>query len=209
MSENRWTKQTDDDCIYILLTDTGTFFTRLIKAFTGAPYNHASLAFDEELKELYSFGRKRPNRPWLAGFVRENVYEGVYRKFPETGCKVLRLKVTKEQCDQALRFVRDIERHKRLYRYNLLGVIAILLKLDYDPKYAYFCSQFVAEALNRSGLALWERPSFKVTPDDFGSHSGMTTVYEGPLYDCPMLDKHRLRSYQGDKPGAIYIWKRA
>ena len=35
--------------IYILLTDTGTLFTRLIKIFTKKPYNHASISFDAEL----------------------------------------------------------------------------------------------------------------------------------------------------------------
>lgn len=30
--------------IYILLTDTGTLFTRLIKLYTKKPYNHASIS---------------------------------------------------------------------------------------------------------------------------------------------------------------------
>ncbi|MDU5946686.1 MAG: hypothetical protein E6Z15_06375, partial [Paenibacillus macerans] len=41
--------------VYILLTNTGTLFTRVIKGYTGAPYNHASISFDRELSELYSF----------------------------------------------------------------------------------------------------------------------------------------------------------
>src|SRR5690554_467422 len=68
--------------IYILLTDTGTLFARLIKRFTDAPYNHASIAFDAELKELFSFGRKNPTNPWDVGFVEENVSEGTYQLFP-------------------------------------------------------------------------------------------------------------------------------
>ncbi|MED4476449.1 hypothetical protein [Oceanobacillus caeni] len=39
--------------VYILLTDTGTFFTKLIKLYTKKPYNHASISFDSELSEVY------------------------------------------------------------------------------------------------------------------------------------------------------------
>lgn len=49
--------------VYLLLTDTGTFFTKLIKLYTKKPYNHASISFDSELSEVYSFGRKRLEIP--------------------------------------------------------------------------------------------------------------------------------------------------
>ncbi|USK36883.1 hypothetical protein LIS77_13090 [Cytobacillus firmus] len=57
--------------IYILLTDTGTLFTRLIKLYTKKPYNHASISIDPELKEVYSFGRKTAKNPFIGGFVKE------------------------------------------------------------------------------------------------------------------------------------------
>ena len=50
--------------IYLLLTDTGTMFTRMIKLFTQEPLNHASLAFDDNLVEVYSFGRKKYEKPF-------------------------------------------------------------------------------------------------------------------------------------------------
>ena len=53
--------------IYILLTDTGTLFTNLIKLYTKKTYNHASISFDSELSEVYSFGRKTAKTHLLAG----------------------------------------------------------------------------------------------------------------------------------------------
>lgn len=44
--------------IFIVLTGTGTAFSGFIKWFTKADLNHASIAFDCELREVYSFGRK-------------------------------------------------------------------------------------------------------------------------------------------------------
>lgn len=45
--------------VYIVLTGTGTTFSGFIKWFTKADLNHASIAFDSELREVYSFGRKK------------------------------------------------------------------------------------------------------------------------------------------------------
>lgn len=54
-----------DQSVFILLTNTGTFLTRVIKSYTRAPYNHASISFNRELSELYSFGRKTLITLWM------------------------------------------------------------------------------------------------------------------------------------------------
>ncbi|MCL1950335.1 MAG: hypothetical protein FWF59_11445 [Turicibacter sp.] len=47
--------------IYIVLTKTSSVASKLIGCYTKKPYSHVSIAFDKELKQVYSFGRKRPN----------------------------------------------------------------------------------------------------------------------------------------------------
>lgn len=182
-----------ESSIYVLLTDTGTLFTSLIKIFTGAPYNHVSLALDAGLNDLFSFGRKYPTNPWAAGFVEEDVYEGTFRHFPGTRCELRRLQVSKQQRDDAIRFVQSFQMEKQAYRYNLIGLLGLLMNLDIETKNAYFCSQFVSETLRKSGLSLWDRPSTLVTPNDFHCHPAFKTVYEGLLYDYPLLNRDRLK----------------
>jgi hypothetical protein len=182
-----------DNCIYVLLTDTGTLFTMLIKHFTAAPYNHTSLALDSGLNQLFSFGRKQAGNPFMAGFVEEDVGEGTYLQFPNTRCKLLRLSVTKQQREDAEEFIRSMQRERDGYRYNLLGLLGVLLKCDFKVKKAYFCSQFVAESLSRSGIRLWERPSALVTPNDFLHHPAFETVYEGLLHNYPLVHQSRLK----------------
>lgn len=173
--------------IYVLLTDTGTVFTKLIKGYTSAPYNHASIALDENLSEVYSFGRKCATNPWVAGFVEEDINEGVYRHFPLTQCVVLRLKVCEEQRDELRRMIHYHKWNRDAYKYNLLGLIFLTMKVNYAPKNAYFCSQFVAELLRGMNMKLWDRPSALVTPNDFLMHSQFEVIYEGKLYDYPQL----------------------
>ena len=67
--------------IYIVLSQTGTWFSRAIKFFTKDPYNHASISLDKELNHMYSFGRKKVNNPLRGGFVREYTDKGVFAKF--------------------------------------------------------------------------------------------------------------------------------
>lgn len=196
-----------NNSIYVLLTDTGTWFTRLIKALTGAPYNHASLAMDSNLQELYSFGRKQATNPLIAGFVKENVYDGTFRHFPATRCVLLRIAVTDNQRACLEQVVRKFEEDKEKYRYNLLGLIGVLLDFDFNIADSYFCSQFVAESLRSSGVQLWERPSTLVTPHDFLKEEQFEVVYEGLLYHYPKLNRQKLGLRSDSKNPAFLLKK--
>lgn len=41
--------------IYIVLSQTGTVLSRVLRLFTRAEYNHVSIALDENLDYMYSF----------------------------------------------------------------------------------------------------------------------------------------------------------
>ncbi|OMF38470.1 hypothetical protein BK133_01655 [Paenibacillus sp. FSL H8-0548] len=195
--------------IYVLLSDTGTCFTRLIQGFTGAPFNHASLVLDTDLQEVYSFGRKHAKNPLFAGFVKEDVYEGTFRQFPNTRCVLLRISVTAKQRASILQVIQTFKKNKDSYRYNLIGLLGVLFNVDLKLTDSYFCSQFVAEALRSSDVNLWERPSALVTPNDFLLHGKFEVVYEGLLYEYPRLNRKRLALYQKQTISTRLIGKRA
>lgn len=44
--------------LYIVVSQTGTYFSRLLRAVNREPYNHVSIGLEPELKRLYSFGRQ-------------------------------------------------------------------------------------------------------------------------------------------------------
>lgn len=176
--------------VYIMLSDTGTVFTNLIKRYTKAPYNHASLSFDPELKEMYSFGRKKPTNPLHGGFVKEDILTGTYSKFKETTCVIYKLEVTERQLQKMKRILHLFIRNDDKYLYNILGVIGVPLKAPVEFSNSYFCSQFVAEILSRSGIHLWDKLSVMVTPDDFRNCEQLQLIYEGKLFDYVPVKKH-------------------
>jgi hypothetical protein len=165
--------------VYVLLTDTGTVLTKMIKLYTKKPHNHASIALDDELWNVYSFGRKRPSNPFLAGFVRENIRGGIFRK---ADCAIYCCTISEEQYETICRKIREIEANKSDYRYNLLGLFAVMFNMEFDRKNAFFCSHFVAALLEECGVEINKRkPLSLVTPDDIKKSASLELVYEGKL----------------------------
>jgi hypothetical protein len=173
----------EEQSVFILLTNTGTLFTRMIQLYTKAPYNHASISFDRELHELYSFGRKHPSNPLNGGFVKENIQTGTYSKYPNTTCVIYELKVTTREVGKMKRVLNIFIRSSPKYGYNLLGVIGVALQEPVEFSNSYFCSQFVAEILHRSGIKLWNKLPALVTPNDLRTSERLRIVYEGRLRD--------------------------
>ena len=89
--------------IYIVLTQTGTLLSRTVKLWTGKKYNHVSIALDEKLEQLYSFGRVYPNIAFIGGFVHEGINTGTFKKFYKTDTKIYEKEIT-GCCDRSLLF---------------------------------------------------------------------------------------------------------
>lgn len=165
--------------IYLLFTDTGTLFTRMIKLYTKKPYNHASIAFDAQFNEVYSFGRKKPHNPFIGGFVKEDLRNHL---FINSDVAIYSLWVTEEQHMNMKKFIRAIEENKGNYKYNLTGLLTYAIKKPSHRKNAYFCSQFVAHVLKEGGVVQFHKPTSLISPYDLQCLENLQFEYEGPLY---------------------------
>lgn len=177
--------------IYILLTDTGTLFTRIIKSFTKKQYNHASISFDAELSEVYSFGRKNMRNPLNGGFVQENVKAGLFKN---ADCMIYSLTVTNEQYEKMKDYVRKIESKKEDYRYNFIGLFGFIVNKPIKREKAFFCSQFVASVL-KNGNVHFNKTVSLIAPHDLEDIDGVKPVYEGRLNDYVNKNGKQVRYY--------------
>ena len=166
--------------IYLLLTDTGTVLNTAIKKYTRKPYNHISLALDHQLTQVYSFARKKVYNPFFGGFVQEDVTTQLLN---EAFCEVYSLEVTPFQYNQLQFMMSQFEQDKDQYKYNFLGLLAIVLHQDFDRDNAYFCSQFVAHVLKEADVILHDKAPHLTTPDDFRQLEQMELVYEGRVQE--------------------------
>lgn len=169
--------------IYILLTDTGTWFSRMIKLYTRFPYNHASIALDDKLERLYSFGRKVYYNPFSAGFVKERMDQGVFFHHKKTKCCLYKLTVDEEQYEKIEEIIYHFDRLADHYKYNLLGIFAIALNFRLQRNNAFTCSQFVATVLQASGFPFLIKSPELMRPDDFLHLPNLELIYEGKLHE--------------------------
>lgn len=171
----------EDKEIYILLTHTGSLLSKLIKRYTKEPFSHVSIAFDSNLDEVYSFGRKRPRNPLIAGFVVEDIRNGTFSMFSETTYGLYSLNINDFQYNNLKNTMLEFEKIKQKSSYNLLGLVGVYLGHPIDRTYAYFCSQFVAAAFEKSGIMIFNKPIGLVTPKDFRTCSSLNFVKSGKL----------------------------
>lgn len=164
--------------VYILLTQTTSVLTRVIKFCTKKPYNHASLAFDERLEYTYSFGRVKPNDPLIGGFSHERLDAGVFK---DATCQLLSLDVTVEQYQKMRERVAFIEKNQIKYKFNFIGLFGTTFNFNLDRKHAYFCSQFVSKILQEVGLFPEDFPAHLVRPSDLVEHINLKVEYQGSL----------------------------
>lgn len=190
-----------DQAVYIVLTDTGTWLSRVIGWYTGKQLNHASLAFDEDLQEVYSFGRKQPDNPLSAGFVQENLHSEWFLDRQDVPCAIYKCRVNALAMKRMRRFIQYMQQHHMSYEYNFLGLFFVAAGVRYERPRAFFCSQFVATVLEQGGLPVSDKPACLTTPQDLAQSDELQLVYRGTLrqyFDSRSTDKRELYALDAD-----------
>ncbi|WP_343270361.1 hypothetical protein [Lentibacillus songyuanensis] len=183
--------------IYFLFTDTGTYLAKAINYCTKQSLNHVSIAFDPALKEVYSFGRKRPHNPFIGGFVKEDINSDFLK---ESASAIYSYRLDAEDCEKVIQKIKEIEAQKHDYKYNFLGLIGVLLRIEIERENALFCSQFVATVLHDVESFRVEKPHCFVTPTDIRNLAGLQLIYQGKLGDYQHCMKPAERKLmQGDQ----------
>ena len=167
--------------VYIMITQTGTKFSKVLQLFTQAPYNHASIALDENLESLYSFARQNLYIPIFAGFVKEDINNGVYKSHDNTLCEIYRISITEKQYISLQKSIDEFEKNEDKYGYNFLGLLTMLFNIPYHRAHHYVCSQFVAYLLHDSKSINFKKHYSLIRPHDFTSLSELDLIYSGKL----------------------------
>ncbi|MDF2935669.1 MAG: hypothetical protein K0Q90_1042 [Paenibacillaceae bacterium] len=164
--------------VYVLLTDSGTVLGRMIKWYTKQPLSHASLVLDQELQEIYSFGRKNPGNPFIGGFVRESLKSGLLL---DASCALYRCSVSSSVYTRLQHHVEEMRSHQDEYKYSVWGLVGVALNRAWSRENAYFCSQFVATVLEENGAVRLEKPPALTTPGDLAALDELAPIFRGSV----------------------------
>ena len=167
--------------IYIVLTSTTTYLARIIRTYTKDKYSHSSISLDKELNQMYSFGRLNPYIPWWGGFTRESVNFGTFKRFQNAGVEVYSLTVTESQYKKMKKAIAKVQRHKKEYSFNVLGLFAVAFKKKIRIKKSFYCAEFVKHVLEDSHIETG-LPEL-IRPENFRTMRGVNLEYRGILKD--------------------------
>lgn len=137
--ENKYT-------LSVLFVNYEDFWSKVVYYVLGRGYGHASIGVDQngvdQNDEVYwSFNFK--------GFRREKPKknEAIVSK---SVC--YKLSVTKEEYDKVVEMIEEFQSRRFEWKYNLAGLLLSRINIKRQKKDHYFCSEFVAEMLQRANI---------------------------------------------------------
>lgn len=171
----------DNENLYVILARTPTLPAKIIRKFTGGRYAHASLSLDENLTRMYSFARLHTYLPLPGGFIKECVGSGVFGRFPNTEICVIKIPCNSESYQKVESFVNLLYTNRKLYKYNLSGVIFAAFNKRCNRKYKYYCSEFVRAALVKNNVISDNVLPQVTKPMDYYNRFNSNIIYTGKI----------------------------
>lgn len=174
--------------VYILLSRSGTFFSRLIHLFLAGDYTHVSIGLEGAEGVFYSFARKDPKWMLPAGLIQERVGRGFFSLHPQTPCCLYELTVTEEAYLLIKTRLELMYASRSEYRYSVLGALACYFRYPFVRRKYYFCSHFVAEVLTESGAACLPYLPAVTRPMDFLRLKRLRKLHQGEVCTLSKAD---------------------
>ena len=175
--------------LYIVISQTGTMLSRILKCVTGAEYNHASVSLSEDLSKMYSFGRKYPHNPFLGGFVLESPHTGTFRRFSETKVLVLVVNISENQYTEMSCLLDAMWKRRKRYHYNYIGLSIAVFHKAWKKENCFYCSEFLADILLRIGVEGADKLPTKVIQPIHFLDLPHKQIYCGRLSDYTRMRK--------------------
>lgn len=153
-------------CIYVLLTDTKTRFSRLSKFITGDPYNHVSLMLTDSFDDpIYTYALDNGINSMFGGFMvenRDNLWGSLYSLY--------KLNVTAETYQVIKDRVQALLDSPDKTRYNHMGLFNAIFRkniFNTEDGQTSICSEFIVEVLKFADIELLQgRIASTVRPYD-------------------------------------------
>lgn len=170
-TDNRDEKTMAYKKIYILMTQYPGLDAKILRLRSGYPYTHASVGFEEDPDTFYTFVSK--------GFLVESIRRYEKPDRPSFQCALYEIEVSEDVYDELKKNVLKYKENRTNLKYSTMGLVMCFIKVPYRRRNHYFCSQFVAEVLQESGVLQLKKKSCLYFPKDIASHSQLKLIFEG------------------------------
>ena len=165
--------------IYLILTYSGTILSRIIKIYTRDEFAHVSISLDEELNQMYSFGRLNPYNPFIGGFVHEGINIGTFKRFRKTQTAVYSRMISDEQYKKIKETIKLIRECPIAYKFNIIGLFGAGFNIRIHMRHSFYCAEFVKYLLEKARVKNNLQEIIK--PEDFKRLDNIRLEYKGSL----------------------------
>ena len=165
--------------IYLILTYSGTILSRIIKIYTRDEFEHVSISLDEELNQMYSFGRLNPYNPFIGGFVHEGINIGTFKRFRKTQTAVYSIMISDEQYKKIKETIKLIRECPIAYKFNIIGLFGAGFNIRIHMRHSFYCAEFVKYLLEKARVKN-NLPEI-IKPEDFKRLDNIRLEYKGSL----------------------------
>lgn len=164
--------------LYVLLTDTNTYFSKVSKFFTEQPYNHVSLMFHDSFDEIYTYALINPENGLTGGFKMETA-----AKLRGSRYSLYIVSVSSEAWHNVKDKIKTLSDRRKETKYSFRSIINFILKRDVFEnvdELRMICSEFVLFALSEAGVKL-KKKSGHISPYDLVKNRALKHVRRGTI----------------------------
>lgn len=168
--------------IFILLIRYPDTMANAMVRYTRFGYTHATIGLEEDLNTFYSFMRK--------GFIVEKITRYLKPNREPFPCALYEIEVSRKVYRRVKKLLNVYTARKKFLRYTHISLVFSFLGIPVKIRDRYFCSQFVAEVLQRTNAAYLPKNSALCLPRDFHNLKETRMIFSGNLQG--MVDHYRL-----------------
>lgn len=163
----------NENKVTVLFTAYNNFISYILLYFFGHNYTHVSLSLESDADSFYSFNKKGFRKEYPMRHKKRKKHKSFSVEFKVTDEEYSILKNKIEKCSTSN------------LSYSTLGVFLCLFHIRHHFEDAYFCSRFVAEALQEMGrFELRKDPSLYLPDqvlDEMVVHDCLEVVKRNPF----------------------------
>ena len=158
--------------LYIVISATKSKMGKCIRFFTNTPYNHVSISFDKDLKDMVSFARYYYQIPLYGDYVHECI-----ERYDDADIVLYKVELDDYSYEQIRNEINRFEDNTNDYVYHTINACLVPFSKQVYIEHAYTCLSFVLMLLNKTKLNLPTIYSIK----EFMNMLEPYKIYEGKL----------------------------
>ncbi len=142
--------------VTVLLTKYSDFISSVVYHIGGRGYTHSSISLEGD-DNYYSFN--------YHGFCIETMDKHKQRGVENS--IAFELLISDEHYNKIKSRITEIQLNCKEYSYTRIGLVFAILKIPFQWRKHYFCSQFIAELLKEYGGIPLKKESYQYLPNHF------------------------------------------